>query len=155
MDKSTLIPFVLSFFIIISAGACTTAKISGRGAKPITLNQLEQKTNPVGTIDKQQLRVFDYTGAVDVSEILEGELNQSNAHALTNTTVKMGANVSTFFVNLITLGLANAYTVSVNGDLVELEMETSVITPPDSINSYDNHKVLNKEGTWNGSNSRK
>lgn len=114
----------------ISLSACTTAKISGRGAKPIALNQLDQ-TEPVESFEKQQFRMFDYTGAIDVSEVLEGELSQSEADAMTNTTVEIGANVGTFLVNTITFGLARAHTVTVNGDLVKVQNVAmgSVTTP--------------------------
>lgn len=129
MKKIVASLLVLPFLISITG--CTTAKISGRGTQPLVLNQLNGETESVGRIDKKEMKTFDYTGAIDVSEIIGGKLSQSNADALTNTTVTMGSSPGTFFLNLVTLGIANAYTATVEGDLVRIESPSaSAIQPP-------------------------
>lgn len=128
MRKITLSLLILP--LLISIGGCTTAKISGRGTQPILLNQLDRKGEAVGKVNKKEMRTFDYTGAVDVSEVIGGKLSQSEADAMTNTTVSMGSSPGSFFLNLITLGLANAHTVTVNGDLVRIESPSAVVQPP-------------------------
>lgn len=123
MKKIVASLLVLPFLISITG--CTTAKISGRGTQPLVLNQLNEETESVGQIDTKKMKTFDYTGAIDVSEIIGGKLNQSNADALTNTTVTMGSSPGTFFLNLVTLGLANTYNATVQGDLVRVTSPSS------------------------------
>lgn len=120
---------------LISITGCTTAKISGRGTQPLVLNQLNEETESVGRIDKKEMKTFDYTGAIDVSEIIGGKLSQSNADALTNTTVTMGSSPGTFFLNLVTLGIANAYTATVEGDLVRVASPSSSAIEAPSLDS--------------------
>lgn len=133
MKKIVASLLVLPFLISISG--CTTAKISGRGTQPLVLNQLNEETESVGTIDRKEMKTFDYTGAIDVSEIIGGQLSQSNADALTNTTVTMGSSPGTFFLNLITLGIANAYTATVQGDLVRVTSPSSSAIEPPALDS--------------------
>ncbi|MDZ7691763.1 MAG: hypothetical protein U5K69_11670 [Balneolaceae bacterium] len=96
------------------------AKISGKSSKPLMLNNPTVKTEIVGNFDETELRTFDYTGAIDVYEVLSNVIAESDADAVTNLTITLKSDVGTFFLNLVTLGIANAYRVGVTGDLVNL-----------------------------------
>lgn len=119
MKSRNLILFVL-IFSVATLQACTMAKISGKSSKPLMLNNPTVKTEIVGNFDETELRTFDYTGAIDVYEVLSNVIAESDADAVTNLTITLKSDVGTFFLNLVTLGIANAYRVGVTGDLVNL-----------------------------------
>ncbi len=117
MKKLLLIVFIA--LIVISLESCTLAKISGRGNTPLVLNNLPTQVEMVDHFKVDKMKTFDYTGATDVSEVLTEKLDKKG-DAITNLTIVIKTDPATFFVNLFTLGLANAYIVEVEGDLVNL-----------------------------------
>lgn len=64
---------------------------------------------------------FDNTATYDVSELLAKQVQQSDADAIINLAVTVKKSFGTFFLNLFTLGIANAKVLSVSADLVKLE----------------------------------
>lgn len=112
--------FILYVLLAVALGssACTSAKISGRGAYPILLNSPNQKVVLVKHIEKSKMIVFDYTNAFDVSEVLGDTFEKYNADAIANVTITIKSNIGTFFVNLFTLCIADAKSVHISGDLV-------------------------------------
>jgi len=116
---------IYRFLLIILLGlsvmilGCTMAKISGRGSIPLMLNNPSSKLEVISHFKESKMITFDYTGAFDVYEVLAEKIVQSKADAATNITVTIKSDVGTFFVNLLTFGLANARTVQVEGDFVK------------------------------------
>ena len=120
MRKFTIfISMVLLFSLTIIMSSCTLAKISGKGSMPLLLNNPPEKVKVVAHFTESKMITFDYTGSFDVYEIIADRLANSDADMATNLTIIIKSDVSTFFVNLFTLGLANARTVQVNGDFVK------------------------------------
>ena len=108
--------------VLLTLGAgCTVAKISGRGSVPLMLNTPPQKVKVIRHFVAQKMVTFDYTGAFDVSEVLADKLEKTEADAITNLTVTIKSTFSSFLVNMVTLGLANAKVMAVEGDLVSIE----------------------------------
>jgi hypothetical protein len=107
-----------AIFAIVCCSGCTIAKISGRGAMPLILNNPPAKTDVVEHFRVSKMKVFDYTAAYDVSEIIADKLAGSKADAVINLTIVIKSDVGCFFVNLFTLGLASARTIAIEGDLV-------------------------------------
>lgn len=105
--------------LLFLANGCTIAKISGRGAIPLILNNPPKKVEVIENVKISKMRTFDYTGAFDVSEILSEIMVKSSADAVINLTVTVKQGVPDFFVNLITLGLARATTFEVQGQAVK------------------------------------
>jgi hypothetical protein len=96
-------------------------KVSGRGSLPLILNNLPMKTELVKHFVEDKFVVFDYTGAVDVSEVLSQVITDNpGADAVTNVVFELKSNVGTFFANLFTLGIANARVIQVEGDLIKI-----------------------------------
>lgn len=116
MKSQSIILIVLLGLI---AEACTIAKFSGRGPVPILLNNPRAKVELIKHIRDSKLVMFDYSGAYDISEILSKHFEETKADAIVNVTFAIKSDVSSFFVNLITLGLANARVIEVEGDLVK------------------------------------
>ncbi|NGP89199.1 hypothetical protein [Fodinibius halophilus] len=135
MNSQKLSLLVLILFSLATLQACTMAKISGKSSKPLMLNNPNVQTEIVRSVSQTKMKTFDYTGAIDVYEVLNEVIANSEADAVTNLTVKLKSDPATFFVNLVTLGIANAYKVEVTGDLVRL---------PNGISKVDtiSHKEL-------------
>lgn len=110
------LPALLLGLVLLTG--CTTAKISGRGAKPLYLNNPDTRVEVIDRIDKKKLVLFDYTNTFDVSKVIAEELVRNDADAVANVAVEVGSDVGTALINFLTLGLANAQTVKVEGDLI-------------------------------------
>jgi len=121
--------FILIFlFLVFNLSACTIAKISGRGPIPIVLNNLPTKVKVISHFKENKIIAFDYTSSFDLSEVIADKLSKTKADAAINVVVKIETDPATFLVNLITLGIANARRIEVEGDLVKIEGNLSSIT---------------------------
>ena len=101
------------------ATGCTLAKISGRGSIPLFLNNPPVRVDVVSHFSESKTVTFDYTSSFDVSEVIAAKLSQSDADAVTNLVVTVKSNFKSFLINVVTLGLAWARIVEVEGDLVK------------------------------------
>lgn len=110
--------FILSI-MVFSLGACTIAKISGRGPVPYMLNNPSTKVEVISHFKEKKMITFDWTSSFDVSEILSEKLTASNADAIINLTITIKSDFGTFCLNVITIGLARATIFQVEGDLVK------------------------------------
>ena len=118
MKRQPVIFILIMALFSLTLGACTIVKLSGRGALPILLNNPPAKVEVIKHIRDSKLVVFDYTGAFDVSAILSKYFEETKADAFVNLVFVIKSDVRSFFINLITLGLANARVMEVEGDLV-------------------------------------
>ena len=103
---------------VLLLSSCTLAKISGRSPVPLLLNTPPAKLTDVEHFSVSKMRTFDYTGSFDVSEVLNEIVQNKKVDAITNLTIEIKSDVGTFFVNLVTLGIANAIRFEVSGDFV-------------------------------------
>lgn len=69
MQLTTRFILVLFLGVLVGVSGCTIAKISGRGAQPLLLNNPQKKVEVLQRVNVSKMRVFDYTGAFDVSEV--------------------------------------------------------------------------------------
>jgi len=122
---------VLAFLLLLAGGlsACTSSKVVADGGKPILLNQTDQ-AELIRNVEVSQFRAFNYKGTIDVSELVGDRLVTSEANAMTNTTIELQGGVDTFFVNVFTLGIANARTIVVRGNLVRSNALMGTVEPP-------------------------
>lgn len=125
--------FLLSicFCLMLFLEACTIAKFSGRGAYPIMMNNPTQKVEVIKHVSDSKMVVFDYTRAFDTSELLTKFFEENKADAIINLELRLKSDVGTFFINLITLGLANAVVWGIEGDLVKMPQGLSLSDMPD------------------------
>lgn len=98
------------------------------------LNTPSERVKLIRSFTAQKMITFDYTGAFDVSEVLTDELQQTGADAITNHTITIKSNFQSGMINLLTIGLANARVFAVQGDLVDVEGDTSSL--------LDAHEVI-------------
>jgi hypothetical protein len=88
------------------------------------LNNPTEQVDVVQRFQESEMRMFDYTRAFDVSEIVGDYLAESDADAVANLTINVKSTVGTFFVNMFTLGLAYAVVFEVEGDLINFVGDT-------------------------------
>ena len=132
MKRTTALSALILAVATLTFTGCTMYKITGRGVIPIMLNTPQAKVDVLQHIDVSKMIAFDYTNSLDVSQILGSTLDQSKADAIINVSIEMGGDLGTFAVNLITLGIANAHTVKIQGDLVKLPNGLSFRSVPGS-----------------------
>ncbi len=108
-----------ALFACSLASSCTIAKISGRGAVPMYLNTPQTKVESVQHLEQTKMLNFDYTGAIDASEVLGEALAKAGGDALINVVLTLKVTPANFFINLVTLGIANSRTFVVSGDVVK------------------------------------
>lgn len=143
MKKQLLFHFLV-LIIAVSILGCTIAKISGRGAIPLMMNQPQAKVEVIQKIDTKKQILFDYTGAFDVSEVIGDILIGSNADAIININIKLEVSPGDYLINLITLGLANAKTFHITGDVIKAPEGLSINNKFDVISeSEDIRMILN------------
>ena len=116
-SKILLITSLLVIMLFLES--CTVAKISGRGAVPLIMNQPQAKVNVIQNIEASKQSLFDYTGAVDISEVLKDVMVGQDIDAIININITIKSTVGDFFINLFTLGLANAKTYVVSGEAIK------------------------------------
>lgn len=111
--------YVAMLFLILSIAGCTYCKIIARGNKPLLLNQPDKPYDVISHFNKETGIMFDYTGAPDVTKALqEGMAGCNDADAIANIFVSVKSTPGDFILNFFTLGLANAYTLQVEGDVI-------------------------------------
>jgi hypothetical protein len=98
--------------------SCTLAKISGKGAVPLLLNQPGEKMQLVAHIKVKKNVNFDYTGSFDVSEVIAQRIVEAQPDAVINTTVTIKTGVDNWLLNVVTLGLANSRKFVIEADLM-------------------------------------
>ncbi len=115
--NSILIITVLACGLFMQS--CTIAKISGKGAVPVLLNQPSQQMQLVEHITVKKNSNFDWTSSFDVSEVIAKKVAEKQPDAVINTTVTIKTSIDNFFINLFTLGLAQSRKIVVDADLMK------------------------------------
>lgn len=99
--------------------SCTIAKIGGRGAVPIMLNQPSQNMDLAEHVTIKKNCNFDWTNTYDVSEYLSKEVAAKKPDAVANTTVVIKTGIDNYFINLFTLGFAQSKKVIIEADFMK------------------------------------
>jgi len=99
--------------------SCTIAKISGRGAAPIVLNQPSERMELMEHVTVKKNSNFDWSSSFDVSEVMAQTIAAKKPDAVINTTVTIKSGADNFFINLFTLGLAKSRKVVIDADLMK------------------------------------
>lgn len=109
---------------IINLVGCTMVKLIARGNQPIILNTLPEKYTVLGHFNKEKSFYFDYTRAPDISALVrEGTASYPKTDAVVNVFVTVKQSMGDFFINLFTLGIASAYTLNVEGDVISYSVK--------------------------------
>lgn len=104
--------------VMLGAQSCTVAKVSGKGAVPLLLNQPAEQMQLVEHVRIVKNSNFDWTSSFDVSEVIAATVAAKQPDAVINTTVTIKSGADNFFINLFTLGLANSRKVVIEADLM-------------------------------------
>jgi len=115
--KSILILVVFACGLFMQS--CTIAKISGKGAVPVLLNQPSEQMELVEHITIKKNSNFDWTSSFDVSEVISKKVAEKQPDAVINTTVTIKTGIDNFFINLFTLGLAKSRKIVIDADLMK------------------------------------
>ena len=97
---------------------CTSLRLNARAARPVLLNTPQGEYQVVSHIEKKIGLCLDYTGTVDVSKAFVDQLTASENDAIINVSVTVSVTPGDFFLNLITLTLAQCRTAHVEGDVI-------------------------------------
>lgn len=117
--RNKYVVFLIALLCVINLAGCTTVKILARGNKPLMLNQPSQPYDVISHFSKETGIMFDYTGAPDITKaIQDGMVGNVEADAVANIFISVKSTVGDFILNFFTLGIANAYTLQVEGDVV-------------------------------------
>jgi hypothetical protein len=116
MKKTLLIIIASSTYLLQS---CTIAKISGKGAVPVLLNQTSTQMKLVEHITLKKNINFDFTSSFDVSQLIAKRMPEKQPDAVINTTITVKYGLDNYLLNLITLGLANSHKFIVEADLMK------------------------------------
>ena len=103
--------------LLICAGlvsGCTLVRIYATSGNEVALTQVSSGGGEQFKINHRQ--VFDYTGSVDVQELLRD--HYGSGHVFQNVTIKYKNDVVDILLNLVTLGLASSRSFEVSGDMV-------------------------------------
>lgn len=119
MLKGKSILIVTIFALALMFESCTIAKVSGKGAVPVLLNQPSDNLQLVEHITITKNSNFDYTSSFDVSELLSKKVAEKRPDAVINTTVTIKSSIDNFFLNLFTLGFAKSRKISIEADLMK------------------------------------
>ncbi len=112
--------FLLLLTVVSLVMGCTYAKLMTAGGKPVILNQPPQQYTVLAHIEKTKQIAFDYTSTPDMASIFRDALNPyPNADAIINVVASIQMTPGDFFLNLFTLGIANAYTMKIEGDVID------------------------------------
>jgi hypothetical protein len=110
-----LVPAIAIVFILNS---CTLAKIGGRGAVPIILNQPYEKMKLVEHVTIKKNTFFDFSNSFDISYVIAEKVVERQPDAIINTSITIETGIDNFFFNLFTLGLANSSKIVIDADFV-------------------------------------
>lgn len=107
--------FFLSAFLIVNFAGCTVARIYATSGNDIAMTD----SSPAGgeSFKIEQRYMFDYTGAVDVQELLRERFG--SGHKFENVSVKIKVDVPDALINLVTFGIAQSKTFEISGDKVK------------------------------------
>lgn len=108
-----------ALFTVCMLSSCTIAKIGGRGAVPITLNQPSQNMELAEHVTLKKNCNFDWTNTYDVSEYLSEEVAAKKPDAVANTTILIKSGIDNYFINLFTLGFAQSKKVVIEADFMK------------------------------------
>lgn len=98
----------------VGLSACTYARIYSTSGSTVALTTLQQGAGEQFTLSKHI--TFDYTGSVDVQELVRSKYGAGGTAQ--NVSIKIQGTVGDFFLNLVTLGIANSKHYVVTGDYV-------------------------------------
>jgi hypothetical protein len=111
MNKKSLF---LGVVCVALLNGCTIARIYSTSGNEVSLTDAKHAG---GEAFKIEHRIsFDYTGAVDVQEVLRERYG--SGHRFQNVSVKLKVKPEDFLINLVTLGIAQSKTFEISGDKV-------------------------------------
>lgn len=118
---------VLSILFLLFCCSCTTIKLIGTGRHPIILNNPPSDDYKLlGHFKEDRNYFFDYTGTPELTGMItDAATAYTDVDAFINVTFRVRSTVGTFFANLFTLGIANAYNLQVEGDAIKFGKETT------------------------------
>jgi hypothetical protein len=109
MNKKSLL---VGFLALTTLNACTIARIYSTSGNEVTLTDSNASA---GEPFKIEHRIsFDYTSAIDVQEVLRERFG--SGQRFENVSVKLKVKPEDFFINLLTLGIAQSKTFEISGD---------------------------------------
>ena len=111
MNKKHLLA---GLFVLSALNGCTIARIYSTSGNDVSLTDSTSKGGDPFKIEHRL--TFDYTGAIDVQEVLRE--HYGSGQKFENVSVKLKIKPEDFLFNLFTLNIANSKTFEISGDKV-------------------------------------
>lgn len=105
---------VIGIGIMLAVGGCTYARIYATSGNTVALTTIKQTRAQSFTVTERIM--FDYTGALDVQELVRKKYGSGGV--VQNVTVKVQQDPADFLLNFITLGIAQSKTFEISGDIL-------------------------------------
>ena len=107
--------FVMLALVTSMSTGCTLARIYSTSGNAVSMTDTSKSGGEAFKIEHRL--VFDYTGAVDVQELLRDRYG--SGHQFENLSVKIKQEPIDIIVNIFTLGIAQSKTFEISGDKVK------------------------------------
>ncbi len=111
MKKKSLLAAI---FAIAALNGCTIARIYSTSGNEVTLTDSPSHTGEPFKIEHRIM--FDYTGAVDVQEVLRERYG--SGQKFENVSIKLKMKPEDFLINLVTINIAQSKTFEISGDKI-------------------------------------
>lgn len=105
----------------MSTSACTIAKISGAGPRPMLMNNPQGKYDVIKHFVVEKSIAWDWTNSAEMDQLVAEVLAETKADAVANLRVTIKYTVQDFLCNSVTCGLANSKTWAVEGDAISFK----------------------------------
>lgn len=100
---------------------CTIAKISAAGPRPLLLNNASGKFDVIKHFVIEKQSTFDYTNSAEMDQLTADVLTETKADAIVNMRIVIKQLPMDFVCNMVTCGIANAKTWSIEGDAIKFK----------------------------------
>lgn len=120
--KKFLSLFLIGITVVTVAG-CATFKIEAHGNKPMLLNTPAKEYTVLNHFILGKVSAFDYSGTPDISAVIYRALDKyPEADAVINLFVTIKRGPLEAIGNILTLWLAEIYTIKVEGDIIKYKL---------------------------------
>ena len=99
---------------LTTLNGCTIARIYSTSGNEVALTDTDRQSGEPFKIEHRIM--FDYTGAVDVQEVLRDRYG--SGQKFENVTIKLKVKPEDFLINLVTFTIAQSKTFEISGDKV-------------------------------------
>ena len=107
--------------VSFSTSACTLAKISGAGPRPLLMNNPQGKYDVIKHFVVEKSIAWDWTNSAEMDQLVAEVLAETKADAVANIRVTIKYTPQDYICNAVTCGVANSKTWAIEGDAISFK----------------------------------